>query len=318
MAIGLTALALVGLIASVTLPTWDPMLMSLGVYRPFSARNLLTSWRSAGGTGDPTREVAAAQRVLFYREGVNASVLVATDLEGHRRWLRVGGKIDAGTGDMLTQELLGLLPACMAKPDARTLIVGHGSGTTAAAALAAGVGRTDLVELEPAILEASRMFHDPAHDPLDDPRVTVHVEDARTVLAHSRERYDLIISEPTNPWIAGVNALFTTDFYRRVRARLAPDGVFCQWLQVYELSPASFHSLLAAFASQFPEGYLFCLWRSSDLLLVAAPPSRSVAFDRVASPALRTSLADARLTGPEDLAAFDLGPLAAQIGRAHV
>lgn len=303
------ALGLV-LAAGVSLPRWDPMLMSLGVYRPFSARNLMTSWRGAGAQGDPTRMVAAAQRVLFYREGVNASVLVATDAEGRRRWLRVGGKIDAGTGDMLTQVMLGLLPASLAKPDARTLIVGHGSGTTAAAALAAGAGPTDVVELEPAILEASRLFHEGGGDPLDDPRVSVHVEDARTWLAHTRTQYDLIVSEPTNPWIAGVNALFTTDFYARVRARLAPDGVFCQWLQVYELSPASFHGLLAAFATQFPEAHLFFLWRSSDLLLVAGPPDRTLSRARLASPALAPLWAEARLTGPEDVAAFDLGPLA--------
>jgi len=295
--------------AAVMLPRWDPMLMSLGVYRPFSARNLMTSWRGAGAQGDPTLAVAAAQRVLYYREGLNASVLVATDTEGRRRWLRVGGKIDAGTGDMLTQVLLGLIPGAMAKPDARTLVVGHGSGTTTAAALAAGAGRTDVVELESAILEASRFFHEGGADPLDDPRVAVHVEDARTWLAHSRERYDLIISEPTNPWIAGVNALFTTDFYARVRARLAPDGVFCQWLQVYELSPASFHGLLSAFASQFPEAHLFFLWRSSDLLLVAAPPGRTLDLARLASPTLAPLWAEARLKGPEDLAAFDLGPL---------
>ncbi len=296
-------------VAMLTLPAWDPVRMSLGTYRPFSARNLMTSWRSAGAAGDPTLAVSGAQRRLFYREGVNASVLVSTDLEGRRRWLRVGGKIDAGTGDMLTQVLLGLVPASMVDRGARTLIVGHGSGTTAAAALAAGVGRTDVVELEPAILEASRLFHEGRPDPLDDPRVTAHVEDARTWLAHTRDRYDLIISEPTNPWIAGVNALFTTDFYDRVRARLAPEGVFCQWLQVYELSPESFHSLLAAFATRFPEAHLFFLWRSSDLLLVAGPPDRTLALDRLARAEVAPLLAEARLTRPDDLAAFDLGPL---------
>lgn len=304
---GLGALALAAALAAVTAPRWDPVLMSLGTYRPFHARNVLASFRAAGGVGDPTREVAAAQRVLFYREGINASVLVATDLEGRRRWLRVGGKIDASTGDMLTQVMLGLLPAAMCDSGARTLVVGHGSGFTAAAALAGGAGRTDIVELEPAVIAGSRLFHESGGDPLDDPRVTLHLEDARTLLAHGGGRYGLVISEPSNPWIAGVNNLFTVDFYRRVRARLAPDGVFCQWIQLYELSPATFHSLLGAFLEVFPDAHLFCLWRSFDVLLIAAPPGRELPLERLQTAGARRELAIARLTDAGQVASFYVG-----------
>ncbi|MCE9626537.1 MAG: fused MFS/spermidine synthase [Candidatus Eisenbacteria bacterium] len=310
-----SAFVALALLASATLPKWDPVLMSLGTYRPFSAQNLMTSFRSAGGVGDPTRAVSSAQKVLFYREGINASVLVASDLEDRRRWMRVGGKIDAGTGDMLTQVLVGLLPACMADTGARTLIVGHGSGATAAAALAAGVGSTDIVELEPAVIAASRFFHEGRPDPLDDPRVTLHLEDARTQLAHGAGQYDLIISEPTNPWIAGVNALFTTDFYRRVRTRLAPDGVFCQWIQIYELSPESWFSLLSSYVEVFPDAQLFCLWRSSDVILISAPKGRTLAYDRITAASVEPALREARLADAIDIAAFAAGPAAA--ARAH-
>jgi spermidine synthase len=297
-------LALLGLAAAITAPRWDPMLMSLGTYRPFHARNLMRSFEDAGGTGEPTRQLAAAQRVLFYEEGLNASVLVSTDLEGRRRWMRVGGKIDAGTGDMTTQVMVGLLPAALADTGARTLIVGHGSGFTAAAALAAGIGATDIVELEQAVLDGARLFHDPGSDPLDDPRVTLHVEDARTRLMHGGGTYDLVISEPTNPWIAGVNNLFTEDFYARVRARLAPDGIFCQWIQLYELSPETFHSMLGAFLRVFPEASLHCVWGASDAILVAAPPGRRLARERLATPAIAAQLAKARLASVADVAAF--------------
>ncbi len=304
---GAGALVLLGVTAAVTAPRWDPVLMSLGTYRPFHAQNVMQSFRDAGGLGDPTRQVAAAQRVLFYQEGINASVLVATDLEGRRRWMRVGGKIDAGTGDMLTQIMLGLVPAAMADSGARTLIVGHGSGFTAAAALAAGVGSTDVVELERAVVQGSRLFHDESSDPLRDPRVTLFLEDARTRLMHGEGRYDLIISEPTNPWIAGVNNLFTVDFYRRVRARLEPDGVFGQWIQAYELSPGTFHSLLGAFLSVFPDAHLFCLWRSSDVVLVAAPPGRELPLARLQSVAVAEQLRRARLESAEEIASFYVG-----------
>ena len=291
-------------IAGFTVPRWDPLLMSLGTYRPFSAQNLLQSHRRSGASGDPTRTLAATQRVLFYRDGINASVLVVTDQERRKLWMRVGGKVDASTGDMLTQVLCGMIPSAMADSGARTLIVGHGSGVTAAAALAAGVGPTDIVELEPAVLQGSRFFHEPGRDPLDDPRVTLHMEDARTRLAHGPGEYGVVISEPSNPWVAGVNNLFTVDFYRRVRSRLHEDGVFCQWLQLYELSPETFQSLLASFLAVFPESHLFMMSQSTDALLVAAPAGRSLSLARLRSPALASQFERALLTSPEQIAAF--------------
>jgi spermidine synthase len=285
-------------------PRWQPALMSLGTYRPNSAQHLLQSFRASGGSGDPTRALAASQHVLFYRDGINASVLVVSDQDRRRLWMRVGGKVDAGTEDMLTQVLLGLIPAVMADSGARALVVGHGSGVTAASALAAGVGATDIVELEPAVVTGSRFFHEQREDPLDDPRVTLHLEDARTLLAHGGGTYDLVISEPSNPWVAGVNNLFTVDFYRQVRARLRPDGVFCQWLQLYELSPRTFESLLASYLEVFPEAHLFCNWDSADAILVAAPASRGLTLERLRSPRLAFAYQRARLSSPEQLAAF--------------
>lgn len=305
--LSLAATAVVGW----TAPRWDPLVMSLGTYRPSSAQGLLKSAREAGASGDPTRAMTAKQRVLFYKDGINASVLVVTDEHHERVWMRVGGKVDAGTGDMLTQVLLGLIPAAMADSGARTLVVGHGSGVTAAAALAGGAGPTDIVELEPAVLTASRFFHEPGRDPLDDPRVTVHMEDARTLLAHGAGLYDLVISEPSNPWIAGVNNLFTVDFYRRVRTRLAPDGVFCQWVQLYELSPRTFQSLIASFTTVFPNAHLFCLWDAADAILVAAPLGRELSLDRLRAPAVRYELDRARLQAPEQIASFYVGSGAA-------
>jgi spermidine synthase len=291
-------------VAGLTAPRWDPLLMSLGTYRPAHAQFLLKTFRGSGASGDPTRATAAAQRVLFYRDGINASVLVATDLERSKMWMRVGGKVDASTGDMLTQVLLGLIPAALADSGARTLIVGHGSGATAAAALAADAGPTDIVELEPAVVAGSRLFHEPAEDPLNDPRVTLHLEDARTRLVHGGGNYGLVISEPSNPWIAGVNNLFTIDFYKRVRARLQDSGVFCQWIQLYEISPRTFRSLLASFLAVFPDAHLFCVWGSADALLVAAPPGRSISLARLESPRLRFQLERARLSTPEQIAAY--------------
>jgi spermidine synthase len=285
-------------------PRWDPALMSAGAYRPVEAANLERVGEYVGGEGSPVHRGVSKRRVVFYREGINGSVLVDSDPAGSTYSLRVGGKVDASTRDMETQVLLGALPAALADSGARTLVIGLGSGVTAAAALAAGAGPTEVVEIEPGVVAASRFFHAQGENPLDDPRLHLILGDARTHLEHSAGRYGLIISEPSNPWIAGVNNLFTVDFYRRVRARLEPGGVFCQWMQLYELSPATFASMTASFLAVFPEGHLFVVWRAVDVLLVAAPSGRSISLDRLRLPAARASLARGHIASPEAMAGY--------------
>ena len=140
-------------------------------------------------------------------------------------------------------------------------------------------------------------------DPLDDPRVTLHIEDARTLLAHGAGEYGVVISEPSNPWIAGVNNLFTVDFYRRARARLSEDGVFCQWLQLYELSPSTFRSLLASFLEVFPTPTCSCC-RNPPTVARGGTAGPHALARPVHSPSLDYSYERALLTAPEQIAAF--------------
>ena len=290
-----------------TAPTWDPMVMSSGVYRPIMARRYLAF---AGGAADAVQRGSAPNKLVYYREGINASVILGTDATGQDLWLRVGGKVDASTTDMETQALLGLIPGALADSGSRALVIGLGSGVTAAAVLATGVGPTEIVELEPGVVTASRWFHAKGEDPLDDPRATLIQGDARTHLLHSSGRYGLIVSEPSNPWIAGVNNLFTVDFYERVKARLTPDGVFCQWLQLYELSPETFSTLVRSFREVFPHGQLFYVWRGLDLLLVACPEDRRLDRARLETAAAKRLFDRARLPGPAILPSYWLGSLA--------
>ncbi len=287
-------------------PKWDPTLMTAGVYRPSHAMKVSAF---AGGAPDAVRRATLNDRVLYYREGINTSVILGTDPIGKELWLRVGGKVDASTSDMETQVLLGLLPAALADSGARALVIGHGSGVTTASVLAGGAGPTEVVELEPGVIDASRWFHAKGEDPLDDPRTTLIMGDARTHLLHSAGRYGLIVSEPSNPWIAGVNNLFTVDFYRRVQSRLEPNGVFCQWLQLYELSPETFSTLVHSFIEVFPKGQLFYIWRNVDLLLVAMPEGRKLDLARLRTPQAQKMLDRARIPSGELLAAYWAAPL---------
>jgi spermidine synthase len=294
-------------------PAWDPTLMTAGVFRPSQAVKVSAF---AAGAADAVRRATQNDRVLYYHEGINASVILCSDAESRELWLRVGGKVDASTLDMETQVLLGLLPAALADSGARALVIGHGSGVTTASVLAGGAGKTDVVELEPGVIAASRWFHAKGEDPLDDPRTHLVIGDARTQLLYGSGKYGLIVSEPSNPWIAGVNNLFTVDFYRRVRARLEPDGVFCQWLQLYELSPETFATLLRSYLEVFSQGQVFCVWRNVDLLLVAAPPGRKLDRVRLGTPAARKMLDRARIPEPAMVAAYWAAPLDSLRSRA--
>ena len=168
-----------GALLTFTAPRWDPALMSAGVFRPAVAQRLAAA---VGAGRDPVRRYTRGERVLFYREGMNGSVYVASDSSGTSRWLKVGGKTDASTNDMLTQVLLGVLPGAIAPKGGRAAVIGLGSGVSVAAMLATGPGSIEVMEIEPAVVEASRFFDEPGHGPLDDPRVTLVVGDARTRL----------------------------------------------------------------------------------------------------------------------------------------
>jgi len=126
------------------------------------------------------------------------------------------------------------------------------------------------VELEPAVVEASAFFEHVNHDPLHNPRVLLYEDDARHILAASNERYDVVLNEPSHPWVAGVANLFTRDYYELVARRLEPDGVLGAWLQSYQIAPDTYRSLLATLQSVFPEVLLFHVPGTTDTILVAA------------------------------------------------
>ena len=198
--------------------------------------------------------------------------------------------------DMPTQILSGQLPMEMAKDitNPNVLVVGLASGVTLGETLKSGAANAVVVELEPAVVEASSYFADINHRPLDDPRTTLIVDDARSVLARSNQRYDVIISEPSNPWLTGVSNLFTQEYWELGQASLNDNGVFCQWVQLYALSPDAFRSLVATYITVFPNTWLFETIPGSDALLISAPH-------------LSSSLSILPTLGPEELKALSYG-----------
>ncbi|HVH67491.1 MAG TPA: fused MFS/spermidine synthase [Gemmatimonadales bacterium] len=215
-------------------------------------------------------------RLLAFREGRNATVSVWEALNG--RTLRVNGKVDASDGgDMNTQIMLGLAAAA-ARPDpGSALVIGFGSGVTARVlADVPGMRRVRVVEIEPAVLEMSRLFAAVNGDVLARPAVSVTLDDARSALQLDRDRFDIIVSEPSNPWVAGVATLYTPEFFHIVRARLADEGVFCQWVQLYQLPLPIVAGIVHNLRAVFPHVEI---WFSTNLDLLVLGSGRPLRYD---------------------------------------
>lgn len=281
--LGVTALAL-----AVLAPPWNRGLFTLGLFRSATAEG----GTSRGAVRAQIDARLADERILYYREGLHSVVSVHTVRSAPSLLtLRVDGKPDAGTGlDMVTQVMLGHVPMLWVGPQADVCVIGFGSGVTARAALAHEPESLTVVEIEPAVIEASRHFDLVNEGVLSDPRVTLVIEDGRQHLQRSTARYDMIVSQPPNPWIAGVNNLFTLDFYQRVRRALRPGGAFCAWLQTYELSPEAMGSLLAALHQVFPHTEAFLFER--DLVIVATPDAETVPSGRLLDASRATAARD--------------------------
>ncbi len=298
--------------------TWQGAL-TLGMWRP--------------GITPPSRseflEVARTANIRFYRDGAGATVSVHGDrVDGTNLFLKVNGKTDASTfTDMMTQVLSAQVPLAL-HPDAQdVLVVGLGSGVTAGSVLArSSVRSLDVVEISPEVIEGAKMFSNYNRDVFHDKRLRMIIDDAKSFLLSTDKRYDVIISEPSNPWMAGVANVFSREFYANCRAHLAPGGLMVQWMQLYEFSDAAFDIFLATFTSEFPS---VSLWRTdtADLVLVGTVEPRKHDVDKVVAalsePEVKADLERLGLSNPvlflgREVVSSEFGALIPAVGtRQH-
>ena len=264
------AVALAAFVAYLAIaPSWDLRLLSAGEFRRHEGIETSSFAMYRAGL---------VQQVLYYRDGISATVSVERELPNDVV-LRVNGKADASAiGDADTELLLGHLPAIL-HPDARrVLVIGYGSGITVGALLQHPVQSVDVVEISSEVIAADEYFRAYNHDALRDRRVHLHVEDARTFLYRATAPYDLIISEPSNPWIAGIGNLFTQEYFEQARRRLTPEGLLVQWFHTYETTDNLVALILRTISHDFNAVRVFLPDRW-DVLAVAAATHSSVSRD---------------------------------------
>lgn len=304
------AMLLSGAICAATLvfaftPRWDPLRMSSGAYLLRSPDKIEAA--RSGRFGDAIPYVFGSEG-LYYKEGVSATVAVMKTSTGMLT-LTVGGKPDATSGpgseDMSTQVGLTLIPELLHTTGPKdVLVIGMGSGVSAGAALTPpSVERVDVVEISPEVMEASWFFRewnglkyesDEHASPLAEPKIQVLINDGRNHLRLTSRSYDVIASEPSNPWIAGIGNLFTREAFELCRKRLKPGGIFSQWLHRYQMSEREFKSVMATFSAVFPHMQIWCVLPGSDYLLVGSnqplEQKPSALLERMRPPAVNAYL----------------------------
>ena len=278
-------------VGSLTLPGWDPSVMHAGGFRRWTL--------AAGSSYGEFQDVRDRVGVLFSHDGAADSVVVVESRDGFR-FMKVNGKSDASDEeDLPTQRMVAHVPLLLHRAasvgvEPRVFVVGVGSGVTVGSAALHTGAAVVAAEISEGVLAASRYFDHVNNGYHALPNVTIYQGDARELLARSAGGWDVIINQPSNPWIAGNAALFSREFFVMARGRLAPGGIMAQWMHVYAMDDASVDIVMETFASVFP--HVTVWWpQGVDLLLAGSEEPLVLDLDELraglAQPWLREELA---------------------------
>lgn len=287
------ALGLIGFGLSLMVAHFDPQRLTSGVFR----------------TGQAWYDDVD---VLFHRDGKTATVSLTRETTTVK--LATNGKVDAAMNtapdgeaapDELTQNMAGALPLALHQRAKTAAVIGFGSGMTSTILLShPQLARVETIEIEPLMVEGARLGMMPRNRAVyEDPRSVIHIEDAKTFLSTHGRRYDIIVSEPSNPWVSGVATLFSEEFYRHTIRHLEPDGILAQWIQLYEIDLRLVASIMRALSGVY-EDYAVYNIDFSNVLIVAR---KSGKLERPGahifeSPHMRAELARVGILDVSDLA----------------
>jgi spermidine synthase len=286
-----------------------PLALAAAVAVLLLAEGPTSVWRHSGiGAGRAAHDVFGSANQLrtwehfhrrmiqWERDGVESSVALAGEDNGYA--FIVNGKSDGSArGDAGTQVMLGLLGALRHPKPARALVIGLGTGSSAGwLAAIPTMERVEVIELEPVVLDVAHASTPVNHGAMTNPKLHVTIGDARETLLTSRDRYDVIASEPSNPFRAGVASLFTIEYYQAAAARLTADGVFAQWVQAYEIDAPTLRTIYATMAAVFPQVETWQTTHGDLVLLATARPAgygAAALRARIAEEPFKSALANA-------------------------
>ena len=276
-------------------PPWHQQLMA-------SATHYYANNYKAMGPQDLKAKLAREEKLLYYRDGLSATVTVIRDLRSRNRdlYIATNGKIDGSSHyDMPNQRLLAHMPLLF-HPDPREVtVIGMGTGVTAGSASLHPVRRVTVVEIESAMVEGAQFFRKHNHAVHDSPKVDIRITDGRLFLRLHPGAFDVVISEPSNPWLAGVSDLFTVEFFTLGAKALRDGGIFAQWVQIYEMAPENVQTIVRTFAHVFPHVYLVSTIPNTDIVLLGSETPIALDLDRarrrMSQREVRADLADSRV-----------------------
>ncbi len=223
---------------------WDRYLLNAGLFD--SPQFALYNISQKG-----FRDYIYSYDIKYFEEGTYANVAVSQ--ESGSLFLQINGRTEASTtSDMSNQILVSQIPMLLHPDPRKVLVIGLGSGITFGSVLTHPVDEAECVEISPAVVRAARYFADWHSDVTRNPKAQIIMDDGRNYMLSTDQKYDVIISEPSKPWISGVSNLFTRESYEISKKRLNDRGLFCQWFHYYSMGPEDFKTALRTFLSVFP------------------------------------------------------------------
>lgn len=291
----------------VTTTSCITLLALFALHVPFNLSNL-----SSGVFRSGDASLSSEREVFFYKDGKTATVSVIFNTAANTVSIATNGKVDAAIQlsvnkppalDEPTMILLGALPLAYNSDAKNAAVIGFGSGLTTHTLLGSeNLTSVDTIEIEQAMVQGASTFEHLVDRAFNDSRSNIIIDDAKSYFSGNKSKYDIIISEPSNPWISGVGSLFSTEFYSFIPKYLNENGIFIQWLQLYEIDDELVSSVLRALLPQFKDVHAY-LSNSTDLIIIASNQKLSTNpnLSYITSNELGKSLSSVGITNAEHI-----------------
>lgn len=275
-------------------------------------KNYFSVYQSTGpenfDTPEKIESMVKGADLLYYGEGAE-SIVSSFKAHGGYQYFLTNGRTEASTdsADLQSQFTLGHLPMLLNKNPKDILVVGLGSGMTlGATSIHPGVEHITLAEIEPKVIGVARTFREYNHNVLDNPKLKIVFNDGRNFLMTSKEKYDVITADPIHPWFRGAGYLYTSEYFKIAAEHLKPGGVVCQWVPLYDLTPADIKTIVRTFSGQFKYTMMWVTFGDAELIGSNDPiiPEEAELDRRIADPLINADLKRVRMGSAADFLSY--------------